>query len=63
MFDHTQHHKPTGQLVDEVRFFAFVLILQIDVETLSSGLIGEARPIAMQNSKLRKLSANTTANQ
>lgn len=34
-----------------------------EIETLSSGLIGEARPIAMQNSKLRKLSANTTANQ
>lgn len=33
------------------------------IETLSSGLIGEARPIAMQNAKLRKLSANTTANQ
>lgn len=34
-----------------------------EIETLSSGLIGEARPIAMQNAKLRKLSANTTANQ
>ncbi|WDK43521.1 strawberry notch C-terminal domain-containing protein (plasmid) [Xanthomonas campestris pv. campestris] len=34
-----------------------------EVETLSSGLIGEARPIAMQNAKMRKLSANTTANQ
>ncbi|MDR8931760.1 hypothetical protein FEP68_04472 [Burkholderia multivorans] len=34
-----------------------------EIETSSSGLIGEARPIAMQNAKLRKLSANTTANQ
>jgi hypothetical protein len=34
-----------------------------EIETLSSGLIGEARPIAMQNAKLRRLSANTTANQ
>lgn len=34
-----------------------------EIETLSSGLIGESRPIAMQNAKLRKLSANTTANQ
>lgn len=34
-----------------------------EIETLSSSLIGEARPIAMQNAKLRKLSANTTANQ
>ncbi|TAL63660.1 MAG: hypothetical protein EPN79_16025 [Burkholderiaceae bacterium] len=33
------------------------------IRTLSSGLIGEARPIAMQNAKLRKLSANTTSNQ
>ena len=33
------------------------------IETLSTGLIGQARPIAMQNAKLRKLSANTTANQ
>ena len=34
-----------------------------EIRTLSSGLIGEARPIAMQNAKLRRLSANTTANQ
>ena len=34
-----------------------------EVETLSTGLIGQSRPIAMQNAKLRKLSANTTANQ
>lgn len=34
-----------------------------EIETLSTGLIGQARPIAMQNAKLRKLSANTTANQ
>lgn len=33
------------------------------IETLSTGLIGQSRPIAMQNAKLRKLSANTTANQ
>lgn len=34
-----------------------------EIETLSTGLIGQARPIAMQNAKLRKLSANTTSNQ
>lgn len=34
-----------------------------EIETLSSDLIGEARPIAMQNAKLRRLSANTTSNQ
>lgn len=34
-----------------------------EIETLSTGLIGQSRPIAMQNAKLRKLSANTTANQ
>ncbi|MGH8156565.1 MAG: strawberry notch C-terminal domain-containing protein [Rhodanobacter sp.] len=34
-----------------------------EIRTLSSGLIGEARPIAMQNAKLRRLSANTTSNQ
>ncbi len=34
-----------------------------EIRTLSSGLIGESRPIAMQNAKLRRLSANTTANQ
>lgn len=34
-----------------------------EIETLSSGLVGESRPIAMQNAKLRRLSANTTANQ
>ncbi|MEX3556872.1 MAG: strawberry notch C-terminal domain-containing protein [Burkholderia sp.] len=33
------------------------------IETLSTGLVGQARPIAMANAKLRKLSANTTANQ
>ncbi|WP_421193855.1 strawberry notch C-terminal domain-containing protein [Aeromonas jandaei] len=33
------------------------------IGTVSSGLPGEARPIAMQNAKLRKLSANTTSNQ
>ncbi|MGX8249814.1 strawberry notch C-terminal domain-containing protein, partial [Escherichia coli] len=33
------------------------------IATISSGLPGEARPIAMQNAKLRKLSANTTSNQ
>lgn len=34
-----------------------------EIRTLSTGLIGQARPIAMQNAKLRRLSANTTANQ
>ncbi|MGX9960610.1 strawberry notch C-terminal domain-containing protein [Xanthomonas euvesicatoria] len=33
------------------------------IESLSTGLVGQARPIAMANAKLRKLSANTTANQ
>lgn len=33
------------------------------IETLSTGLPGQARPIAMANAKLRRLSANTTSNQ
>jgi len=32
------------------------------IETISTGLPGEARLLAMQNAKLRKLSANTTSN-
>ncbi|CAN7529616.1 strawberry notch family protein [Pseudoxanthomonas sp. LjRoot168] len=33
------------------------------IESLSTGLPGQARPIAMANAKLRKLSANVTSNQ
>jgi len=56
-----------GDVNKRIQFFGRVnrkgQVSAPEIETLSSGLIGEARPIAMQNAKLRRLSASTTANQ
>ncbi|MEJ7745228.1 MAG: strawberry notch C-terminal domain-containing protein [Luteimonas sp.] len=59
--------QPAADVNKRVQFFGRVnrkgQVHSPEIETLSTGLIGQARPIAMQNAKLRKLSANTTANQ
>lgn len=59
--------QPARDVNDRLQFFGRVdrkgQVSAPEIETVSSGLIGEARHIAMQNTKLRKLSANTTSNQ
>lgn len=59
--------QPAADVNKRMQFFGRVnrrgQVVAPVLTTLSTGLVGQARTIAMQNAKLRRLSANTTANQ